>query len=109
MRFDAFLDGELVCTSDQPLFDGARALLDAGYPPATLLTTRTIGAGFDNIIPAPMGKLAGMATVENNRDLGFAKYRPFIAPRGGPSMRKSASEVSGQPPEEIALYGEPVR
>ena len=39
-RFEAWLDGELVCVSRQPRLDGARKLLRQGYAPEVLLTTR---------------------------------------------------------------------
>jgi hypothetical protein len=39
-RFDAYLGDELICVSRQPLYDGARALLDLGYHPDTPLTIR---------------------------------------------------------------------
>jgi hypothetical protein len=108
MRFDAYHDGALVCTSHQPLLDGARALLDLGYPPETLLTTRHVGNSYDNVIPAPIGKLAGLTTEESSgTEARLRKYRPHPGGREGHSMRKSPSEVSGHPSEEIALYGEP--
>ena len=37
--FDAYFAGELVCTSREPLFDGARVLLACGRSPDTLLTS----------------------------------------------------------------------
>jgi hypothetical protein len=42
-RFGAYLDGESICVSHQPLLDGARELLRRGHDPASLLTTRHEG------------------------------------------------------------------
>jgi hypothetical protein len=100
MRFDA---GELVCTSHQPLFDGARLLLARGYPAETLLTTRHVGNGYDNVIPAPLGELAELTCDEAN--LRFRRWATPSQPVW-PPMRKPPSGVPNQPDTEIALYGE---
>jgi hypothetical protein len=91
-RFAAYLDGELVCISSQPLLDGARALLARGYPADVLLTTSHDGKSYDNFIPAPIGKLACLTAEEAS--LGFRKCRPWY-PDVGHRMRKSAAGVSG--------------
>ena len=52
------LDGDLVCRSDQGLYDGARVLLDRGYSPGTMLTARHVGADHDSWVPHPIGELA---------------------------------------------------
>lgn len=83
-RFAAYLDGALICTSKQPLLDGARELLRRGYDPATLLTSRHEGKAYDSFVPAPIGDLAKLTV----RDDKFEKY---VAPTaaGGSPMRES--------------------
>ena len=76
-RFDAFLDGEFICTSREPLFDGARELLARGYDPSTLMTTRHVGKSFDNFKPAPIGKLAKLMIEESDAGgLRMRKWEP---------------------------------
>ena len=57
-RFEAYLDGELILTSRQPWYDGARELLRRGYPGDTLLTIRHAGKDCDNSVPLEIGYLA---------------------------------------------------
>lgn len=89
--FDACLDGILVCTSRQPLFDGARELLRRGHDPADTLTTRHEGKAFDNFVPAPIGELAKL-TCDGEK---FAPWRPDKAP----PMRED--DFSGSGPEVV--------
>jgi hypothetical protein len=99
-KFAAYLDGDLVCISSQPLLDGARALLARGHPAHVLLTTRHDGKPYDNFIPATIGKLACLTAEE--ACLGFRKYRPWC-PAVGHSMRKSTAGVSGEGVSHDAL------
>jgi hypothetical protein len=59
-QFDAYLAADLICTSKQPLLDGARELLRLGHDPTLLLTTRHDGKGYDNFTPRPSGDLAAL-------------------------------------------------
>ena len=75
--FDAFLGDKLICTSRQPLFDGARALLERGVAPDTPLAIRHAGKDHDSFAPEPVSELAKWTYVENPRD-GLQKvlWRP---------------------------------
>ena len=71
-KFEAWLDGELLCTSRQPRLDGARVLLERvllerGYPTDTLMTTRAHGRDYDSFHPAPLGELAKWTVTERDR------------------------------------------
>ena len=62
-RFTARLEstGEVIVEGTrQPLVDGARALLARGFDPATPLTMRHEGKGYDSFQPLPIGKWAGV-------------------------------------------------
>jgi hypothetical protein len=73
-RFDAYLDGELVVTSRQPLLDGARALLDQGHPPQTRLTIRHHGRDHDSFAPRSIGELAKWTIKERDKG-GLSRER----------------------------------
>jgi hypothetical protein len=95
-QFVASLDGEVVCVSDQPLFDGARELLQRGYHPAARLTTRHLGKPYDNFVPARLDRLAKWTVSESDRDgLQYRKYTPRPTPAGSPI---SAEVQEGPPP-----------
>jgi len=66
-RFEAYLDGELILTSRQPWYDGARALLGRGYASDTLLTIRHSGKDCDSSVPLEIGQLAQWSISESNR------------------------------------------
>jgi hypothetical protein len=69
-RFLARLEssGEIVVLSHRPLVDGARALLERGADPTTLMTMRHVGNAFDSFRPAPIGVWAGLTYDESDRD-----------------------------------------
>jgi hypothetical protein len=73
--FDAYLGADLICTSRQPLLDGARELLRLGHDPTLLLTTRHDGKGYDHFIPRPIGDLAALTVDEHN--LRLRKFVPW--------------------------------
>jgi hypothetical protein len=86
-RFAAWLDGELICTSDQPVLDGTRELLRRGFDPSTLLTTRHADKAYDNFVPQPIGELAKW-TVEND-SRGAPRFRKYrLSPFGGTRQDK---------------------
>ena len=66
-RFEAWLDGELICISRQPRLDGARELLRRGYSPDTLMTTRAHDRSYDSFVPAPIGELAKWTVSERDK------------------------------------------
>ena len=86
--YAAYLDGEYLCRSAQPLFEAARVLLEIGYSPITLLTTRHEGCPFDSFVPAPIGVLAKRTVKERAQGgLSIERWRPFeerarAVPRG---------------------------
>ena len=57
-QFDAYLGDQLVVTSGQPLYDGARALLALGYSATELLTTIHRHQPHDSFRPSFLGVLA---------------------------------------------------
>lgn len=77
-RFDAYLDGELLLTSRQPWYDGARALLSRGYPSNTLLTIRHAGKHYDSFVPLDIGSLAQWSVSESDGGgLKRTRWRPL--------------------------------
>jgi hypothetical protein len=107
-RFSARLEsaGEVIVTSSkQPLVDGARELLAAGFDPATLLTMRHDGSSHDSFAPLPISKWAKLTYEErDNGGLALARWMPFAAPAG---TQKSGSELPSVPnptPEQKRLY-----
>lgn len=77
-EFDATREdtGRHVCTSHQPLYDGARALLDGGELPTRLMTTRHHGRAYDNYRPSPIGELAKWTVCEHRDGLRRHRFKP---------------------------------
>ena len=107
-RFSAHLESTgapVVTDSKQPLVDGARALLAAGFDPATSLTMRQDGSSHDSFAPLPIGRWAGWTYEEGERTtLRATPWMPFPA---GAGTQKSTSELSAVPeatPEQKRLY-----
>lgn len=102
-RFDAHLDGELICVSRQPRLDGARALLARGWPPTTLLNTRHQEHAYDNWRRArPIGELAGWTVGEEDRaGLRRRRWQPFdgrsLVGRGAENGRSGRGRCSDAP------------
>jgi hypothetical protein len=93
-KFDAYLDGQYIVTSREPLFDGARELLRRGYDTNTLMTTRHDGKAFDSFEPAPIGTLVTLRVEESDkRGMSIRKWEPH--PNAGSSPRQS-------PPARVA-------
>jgi hypothetical protein len=76
-RFEACLDGRLICISRQPLLDAARMLAADGVDPATLVAVRHEGVAYD-ALRSTVGVAAG-PTVEENERVGprFARWKAF--------------------------------
>jgi hypothetical protein len=98
-KFDAYLGDALICTSRQPLLDGARELLRGGHDPASLLTTRHEGKTYDNFVPTPIGELAKWDAVDHPHGVRFQKH----APSG--FIRRSPMRVEGVPATHNANPG----
>jgi hypothetical protein len=75
-KFDAYLGDALICTSRQPLLDGARELLRRGCDPASLLTTRHEKKAYDNFVPKPISDLAGWHAVDSPQGVHFRRHAP---------------------------------
>ena len=90
-RFDAWLDGQLLLTSRQPLYDGARVLKAKGVDPATLLTMRHRGKAYDSIKPIAIDLLAELTVEESRRGLSLRKWRPFA----GRTFKDALGPTSG--------------
>jgi hypothetical protein len=74
-RFDAYLNGELIVTSRQPLCDGARKLLGRGLDTETPLAIQHEGKPPDpTAIPQAIGELAKW-TFEETSGSGIKRRR----------------------------------
>jgi hypothetical protein len=107
-RFSARLEstGEVIVgNTKQPLADGARELLAAGFDPGTLLTMRHERRTPDSFQPLPIAKWAGWTYEEGERTtLRQSLWMPFPT---GAGTQKSTSQLSGVPeatPEQKRLY-----
>jgi hypothetical protein len=78
-RFDAYLDGELICTSRSGWHDPARRLLELGHSPETLLYVQHEGREFDpTIVLRSIRELAGWEIEETDRGgLTRRRWRPY--------------------------------
>jgi hypothetical protein len=93
-RFDAYLDGELIVTSRQPLLDGARRLLQRGFDPEALLTMRMHNRPYDSFPPSRSesgrgGPSPSVTEVACSGRGGSRSEVPFPLPRstqGAPTM-----------------------
>jgi hypothetical protein len=92
-RFSGRLEstGEVIVTSSkQPLVDGARELMAAGFDPATPLTMRHEGSPHDSFEPLTISEWAGLTFGEGEKTtLRCAPWMPFPA---GAGTQKSGSE-----------------
>jgi len=84
---EARMGDRLICTSDQPLFDGARVLLAEGFAPETALTTRWAGSPHV-AMQSTIGEAAKWTVWETDDGPVFARYRPMDRERVE-SKRKS--------------------
>ena len=104
--FDARVDGVLICTSETPFFDAARALLkDGTADPSDMLVMRHAGAHHD-ALRGKVGAAAGLRIEET----GFGPRRRRYAPRptveGPPRIEPEPLGVP-EPPSDgiIAVRG----
>ena len=106
-RFDAYLAGQLICTSRQPWHDCARKLIELGDPPDYLLIVQHHGCAFDPTIkPRSIGELAKWTYEESDRDgIRKVRWRPpeersGVAQRSGwasPAGADAAGGTTGRP------------
>jgi len=76
--FECYLDGQLIVTSSKPLYDGARALRDLGYPDDTLLTIRHHDRPYDSFNPVQLGKLVPWTmTFSDKHGISRNKWKPM--------------------------------
>ena len=93
-KFEAWLDGELICVSRQPRLDGARELLKRGHSPSTMMTTRELGRDYDSWRPAPLGELAKWTIVDSSRDgLLRRTWEPFVKGDSAPPVDSRTRET----------------
>ena len=93
--FDARLadSGEVLCTSERPFFDGARALLKAGRAsPDDMLVMRHAGSDHD-ALRAKVGVAAGLTIEETGFGPKRRKYKPRPTLEVPPSIDESAPLV----------------
>jgi len=64
--FEARVDGKVLCTSRQPLLDGARELLARGHDPTARAVMRHAGSAID-AIGGVIGRLAKLTTEESSQ------------------------------------------
>ena len=99
--------GPTLGKSRDPLFAGARMLLDAGYSPEAMVVIRNSWLDHDSFEPVTIGRAAKFTTSEPDR--GSVRVRRFEAGqrvgRGGEFLPSGASDGSGQPGTPIAVYG----
>ena len=107
-RFDAYLAGQLICTSRQPWHDCARKLIELGDPPDSLLMVQHHGCVFDPTIkPRSIGELAKWTYEESDRDgIKRRRWRRFGMPRNGVAVApKTGVDAPGGMTGRPALCG----
>ena len=96
--FEARLAGAVLCVSETPLLDGARALLARGIAqPDDTIVMRHAGSHVD-ALRARVGVAAGLAIEDRpsgNPGLLLGKYRQRCT--GRPSIARTPSRLPGQP------------
>jgi hypothetical protein len=90
-RFEAHLDGRLICISRQPLLDTARILITEGIDPETPIATKHAGAEYD-AMTSTIGEASKWAVQENERDgPRFVRWEAFPRDRVRAPMRFSGA------------------
>ena len=101
--FEARLAGELLCVSETPLLDGARALLARGIAhPNDTIAIRHGGSHVD-ALRARVGTAAGLAISDpaGGRRITLRRWEEFARVR--PRIARTPSPVQGQPKAEQVL------
>jgi hypothetical protein len=91
-RFDAFLDGEVITTSRQPVFDGARALIERGHDPEELMCADQNG---HLVFKAAIGENARW-TVEESDNGGLRKRAWRELPSQIPDSSRAVDPRTGE-------------
>jgi hypothetical protein len=91
-------DGQvLVARSKTPFFDGARAMLSAGFDPGASTTMRHFGSPHDSFEPISLAAAAGLAVTEAvAQSVRIRAYRPYSSAtdvRGGKSRPPAPAAV----------------
>ena len=98
--------GPTLGKSRDPLFAGARMLLEAGYSPEATVVVRNSWLDHDSFEPVTIGRAAKFTTSEPDR--GSVRVRRFEAGRpgvGAPQISAiGGSDGSGQPGKPGAVY-----
>lgn len=81
-KWDAVLDGQVLCSSPIAICESARRLLELGYDPDRLMTVRHENSPHDSIKPCKIGALARWTVVESaSRGLQRVRWKPFSHPQ----------------------------
>jgi hypothetical protein len=92
-KFEARLNGRLLCISHQPLLDAARILAGEGADPATRITMRHEAAAYD-ALRSTVGVAAGLTVRETETDgPRFVRWKPFCRGDVHALMRSSGLPV----------------
>jgi hypothetical protein len=106
-RYEARLDGRLICISRQPLLDSARVLAAEAIDPATPIAMRHEGAAH-NGLRSTVGKAAKL-TIEESAKVGprIICWKPVSRSDVGAPMRFFGSPLpdTGTPAEHISNGG----
>ena len=92
----------LLCTSAQPLLDGARALLAAGCDPSAPLVMRREGSDLD-ALRTRVGVAAGLTVDETN--IRFARWKPRLSQIGRTSIAPIGRSASPLAADQIHRFG----
>ena len=96
--FEARLAGDVLCISETPLLDGARALLARGIAlPNDTIVMRHAGSHVD-ALRARVGVAAGLAISDpaGGRRIALRRWEEFARVR--PRIARMSSRLPGQPP-----------
>jgi hypothetical protein len=102
-RFEARLDGELLCAARTPLLSAARVLLDRGASPTDTITMRH--AGSHTVAMRSTVGVAAKLTVDETSGNGTPRFRPYDAPQMSnqpPPAAVSGSEAIDIPADDNA-------
>jgi hypothetical protein len=80
-RFEARLNGAIICRSRTPLLSGARLLLREGYDPNSIISMQVDGSATISM-QMHLGAAANLTVEEGNSSPRFVRYRPPANERG---------------------------
>lgn len=90
--------GDVLGQTRDPLFAGARMLLDAGYPPEAMVVVRNSWLDHDSFEPVTIGRAAKFTTEESDRaSVRVRRFKPRqTVGRGGEFSPSGASDDARQ-------------